>query len=313
MTGKYRIFVLLIIGAIAFVILGLNEEFFDTPFIDDGGYVGGKIDKKNPLAPKKITSKNLVYFYSDFFLSPNENDEYQKPRSYIFKVETDEKTGKIILSETYYRNISCETDEEIFTKLQNIIEKYNLSSLNGIIFYTEGLPPEYEPAVLTAKYASGEKLDFAIENNPYSDWTREIMQLLMAELETHGKVDLPGKEKIEFIDISDNDVELKKEETFLARLFTNEDYMKSNYKMEDFRDEDFTIWLNYVSKDVSKENNMAIPYKINPNGNEKRLTKLFNDYNENKYQGEPVWRFITDEDGKIVDAYFYQWYDVYFD
>lgn len=153
---------------------------------------GGTINNTNPFASKKIKSDKIVYFHTKFFLEPKDEyeEEHEKARGYIFEVKTD-KDGKILLSEDYYDPVSCETDEAIFSKLQKIIEEHDLVKMNGVSNYTQGLPPEFSPAFLEAVYDSGEKLDFCFDNNPYDDWSRDIMRLLMDELADCGVIELP--------------------------------------------------------------------------------------------------------------------------
>lgn len=324
------IILLLLLAVMGFLGLsGIPSNLFDgvLDIFDKSNTCGGVVNNKNLFAPKKIKSDNIVYFHTKFILEPR--NEYERKyeeskyhpgeaKGYIFEIKTD-KDEKVILLEDYYDPVSCETDKSIFLELQKIIEKYDLVKMNGISKYTQGLPPEFSPSYLEAIYDSGEKLYFCVDNDPYASWSRDMAHLLRSELANHGAIELPEQLRIKFKDKSDTK-ELIKGKTFYARLFKDYDYYEyyiyeklgHDYKIKDFKDENFIIWLNYVTVsnfgEVVKKNDLAIPYTLNPNGNEEALKNLFYEFYNDLIMGEKIWKFTTDNDGKIIDAVFYKTY-----
>lgn len=157
-----------------------------------GGH-GGKTDSSDSKAPKIINSDELISFSSHFFLYGEIGREFDS--AYDFKVERNSE-GKLILSDDCHR-ISCETDESFFTKVNEIIKKNNLVTLNGVSRYTNGLPCEFQPCYFNAEYATGEKLSFCEDNNPNGVWGYELLKLSRKEFGKAGitELDLPEAAK----------------------------------------------------------------------------------------------------------------------
>ena len=117
---------------------------------------GEVIDHSDPNAPTEIKSTELVSFETGFFRY--ETDPAEGGYRYSFSLKPGD--GKLILSENKRYDISCEVDEAVLDKTQEIIAQFNLAKWNGKDRYTSGLPEEYAPYYLSAEYASGERIYF---------------------------------------------------------------------------------------------------------------------------------------------------------
>lgn len=143
---------------------------------------GGVVDNSNTNAPKEIMSNNLVSFSCKFFLYGSVTGESDSGYGISAKKDND---GKLILTEEGHK-ASCETDEAFLRGIQEIIIKNNLVSINGINKHTSGLPVMFQPCYFDAVYDSGEKLHFSINNNPESEWGRDIYKLTRQEFKKQG-------------------------------------------------------------------------------------------------------------------------------
>jgi len=132
---------------------------------------GGVTDHTNPLAPKTIVSKDISEFYATFCLA----GEWSPGRDtifYTFEVKPD-AAGVLTASESA-AGVSAPADDALLTAVQQVIDAHGLAALNGEYRTTAGLPPEYWPCTLTARYASGEKLTFTHDNDPRAEWAKEL-------------------------------------------------------------------------------------------------------------------------------------------
>ena len=134
---------------------------------------GGTTDKTEPNAPKVINSKELTYLETDF--RHNSRWSAGDDHRFIFELSEDE-TGAIILKEKE-RNISVTADQALMNSVQDIIDNDKLVQSNGIYRVTAGLPPEYQPCYFEARYASGEKISFTVNNDPYARWSADLYDL----------------------------------------------------------------------------------------------------------------------------------------
>ena len=138
---------------------------------------GGTTDNTDYNAPKVIKSKEITGFSSSFYIS-GEWSEGNPDITYYFIIRKDEN-GKLIASETRTK-VSCEADNELLTDLQKIVDEYKLAEFNGIDKVTAGLPYEYESHTTSIQYASGESINFTMNNDPEAKWTRAVY-LVFAE------------------------------------------------------------------------------------------------------------------------------------
>ena len=150
---------------------------------DDEPITGGVEDNTDYDAPKTIESKELTslsmqfYAYGDFYSDVGEG---------LFRYELKEEAGKLILAETSYYNVTSEVDKGLLAEAQALIDKYHLASLNGRDRVTGGLPPDYGPWSFKAVYASGEKISFYEDGDPYAEWTRAFRKLFNRALTEAG-------------------------------------------------------------------------------------------------------------------------------
>ncbi len=121
-------------------------------------------------APKEIKSKDISEFYVTFFT--NNRWRGEEEHRFEFQVKPDEN-GALTASETNC-GISAPANDELLNKLQEIIDKYGLVSMNGVYEENYSLAPEYHDCIMEVSYASGESFKFTAINNPYSQWTEEI-------------------------------------------------------------------------------------------------------------------------------------------
>ena len=133
---------------------------------------GGTTTRVDSDAPKSIASKDITSFKADFFLANRQNVE--GGQSFDFVISEDGTVTEKILG------VSTEAGPELTAALQDIIDRYDLVRDNGLYDVTAGLPPEYQPRGLDVMYASGERLNFLTNNNPYAQWAEEMYDVLAA-------------------------------------------------------------------------------------------------------------------------------------
>lgn len=132
---------------------------------------GGVTDNTDYNAPKVIESDNLVSllvgFYHDFKFDRGHG------MYYTFYLEPDEN-GKLILKDNSVDE-GFEVDKSVLKGAQEIIRKNNLAAVNGIHKTTAGLPPEYQPCFIEAKYDSGEYISYTANSDPTSEWGEDFV------------------------------------------------------------------------------------------------------------------------------------------
>ena len=131
---------------------------------------GGVTDKTDPNAPKEIRSKDISEFSVNFFHETRKNSEGGQ----FFDFEVKKNDEGVMMAEEKESGISHKADKQLLDALQEIIDRYQLVSLNGYYRVTAGLPPEYQKCTLLVNYESGEKLTFSENNNPGAKWTAAI-------------------------------------------------------------------------------------------------------------------------------------------
>lgn len=167
-----------------------NDEAATMQEVIEEPISGGNTTIIDENAPKEIASKEITYFEASFHSntrwSEDENNEFH------FVISSD--SGELTVTEQI-RNISFPASEELLPSLQEIIDKYDLVSMNGVYDVTAGLAPDFFPGGITVKYASGEELTFTTDNNPYALWSEEMYDVLAAWFSENGDESLyPAKE-----------------------------------------------------------------------------------------------------------------------
>lgn len=135
---------------------------------NDGPIDGGTTDKTDYSAPKEIASKEIAEYSVNFCLegewAPGHENVFYK-----FEVKPD-AAGKLTATESE-TGVSSAADKELCDALQKVIDDYKLVSMNGEYRITAGIDPSlYGPRKLSVIYASGEKLTFTNDNDPYDEW-----------------------------------------------------------------------------------------------------------------------------------------------
>lgn len=134
---------------------------------------GGRTTEIDKDAPKKIDSKDISEFSLNIYLATRwmgDEDHF-----FEFQVQPDEN-GALMASELN-SGLKAPADEELLSSLQAVIDKYGLTQYNGLYDVTAGLSPEYSGRTLKVVYASGEKLTYTVDNNPYELWSEEIYDI----------------------------------------------------------------------------------------------------------------------------------------
>lgn len=132
-----------------------------------GPVSGGRINNTDPDAPKVIQSKEITEFYTSFYLNTRWTAE--ENHSFQFQVKPD-GNGAWTVTEPG-SEITCAADETLLTELQDVIDRNELASKNGICEYTAGVAPAYGACILRVTYASGEILNFTVDNDPEAEWS----------------------------------------------------------------------------------------------------------------------------------------------
>lgn len=161
-------------------LLGCNHD----KILDVSGYTGGREDNTDPNAPKEIKSKDLVGVDMYFYLE----DEYafDQGRYFEFNIKKNEN-GEFILTDSYIEEISIVVSDEVLKETQKLIEKHRLALNNGYDNTGVALPPEYGPCKFEAHYASGEKIFYRTDNNPYvKEWASDFKNYFMGVFKEAG-------------------------------------------------------------------------------------------------------------------------------
>ncbi len=144
---------------------------------------GGTIDNTDNKAPKVITSKQLTYFSACVYLSTRENQNGE----HKFDFEIKQSESGTLTAYEHNLSVSCKADTRMLESLQAVIDKYRLARNNGENRITAGLPPEYQPSTFEARYASGEKIYFRCNNEPYSQWAEEVYTVFAEHFAQNGE------------------------------------------------------------------------------------------------------------------------------
>ena len=144
---------------------------------------GGTIDNTDNKAPKVITSKQLCYLRTNFYLSTRETEN--GGHNFDFEVRQDE-SGAVTAAEKYH-SVSSTAEPSLLERLQAVIDKHRLAHNNGEDRITAGLPPEYQPCTFKALYASGEQLYFRYDNDPFAQWAEEVYTVFAEHFAQNGE------------------------------------------------------------------------------------------------------------------------------
>ncbi len=170
MTGKKekRIMAALLCALLVFGLCGCGGKPADQEVTDEP-VDGGNTHRVDPDAPKVIGSKDITDLETSFFVATRWDSE----ENGFFRFTVRQAGGALTATEEN-RGISCPADGTLLGALQEIIDRYGLASQNGLYDVTAGLAPEYQPGGITVLYASGEKLTFTTDNNPYAMWAQDV-------------------------------------------------------------------------------------------------------------------------------------------
>ncbi len=166
--GKSMIKALIFIAVILGVLL--LAGCLKKPGISTRPESGGTTDKTDLQAPKEIKSKEITDFYASFYLDNRWASEDQ--HDFVFKVTKDEKD--VLTASESNSGISHPADQELLDALQKVVDEHHLAHNNGVYKVTAGLPPEYQERSVTILYASGEKLNFTVNNDPVAEWAEDF-------------------------------------------------------------------------------------------------------------------------------------------
>ena len=172
---------------------------------------GGVTDKTDPKASKEIDSEEITEFYADICLL-GEWTPGRENQKYVFEIKKDE-AGVLTASEQV-TGLSRPADEALLTGLQEIIEEQELAKKNGVYRVTAGLPPEYQKVYFKTVYASGETIEFTVNNEPEKAWRKQIYLLFADWFQKQGDDALvPPKTTgtIDYLEVcfKENDVETR--------------------------------------------------------------------------------------------------------
>lgn len=134
--------------------------------------LGGVTDRTDYNAPKVINSKDITGFQASFYLIGEWYSGCNRHGQFFTFEVKDEGNGSLMAVAKDF-DIKYPADTQLLTALQNIIDDQKLVSDNGLYRVTAGLPPEYQPCNLAVKYASGEKLEFTVNNDPDALWIKK--------------------------------------------------------------------------------------------------------------------------------------------
>ena len=164
-----KLLALTMLGTSTLLGCGCNRDELNPPT------GGGTVDQSDPDAPKTIGSKEIASFEATFFF--REDDASTPGRHYHFTIEPDE-SGTMIAAEDKL-GLLGPVDPSVMDSLQAIVDEEKFAELNGVHKYVSGLPPEFQPCGISARYASGETLSFVINGDPDHTWPAKIYSLLV--------------------------------------------------------------------------------------------------------------------------------------
>lgn len=146
-------------------------------------------DLSNKNAPKVIKSKDIKSFHTHFvYFESNPGAPRRVFRQFAAnkldagEVELENGAGS--------NNKKVIVGEDFLVELQEIIDWRKLAKWNGDYKVTSGLPTE--PTSFSCKYESGESISFCVNNNPYSEWMADIVDLFDYEFKDNDEKVVPS-------------------------------------------------------------------------------------------------------------------------
>ena len=152
-----------------------NEEIPEEP-ID-----GGNTHHVDPDAPKQIGSSDIASLDVCAFIA----NRYYGDEEHDFHFTVSEENGRKIFAEEY-SGAREEADETLLRQVQEVIERNDLVSFNGVYDVTAGIAPEYQARSFLVTYGSGEKISFTMDNDPYALWAEELYDVFAGWLHEKG-------------------------------------------------------------------------------------------------------------------------------
>ena len=184
-----------ILTALATLFSGCSSE-------NNPGNSGGVVtDKTDPDAPKVINSKELTALETYYYLNSRWTSSGRHKFHFILGKD---ENGSLTITEKE-GDISLPADDGLVSSIQKIIDDNDIAKSNGVYRTVSGLPEPFRPSYFRADYASGEKIEFTVQNDPGSKWGEELYDLLARYFSENGNDSLyPEKEtsRIRRIDIT---------------------------------------------------------------------------------------------------------------
>ena len=143
---------------------------------------GGVTDKSDPNAPKVIESTEITEFSVSVFLAERWTDEERHP--FDFAVKPDE--NGVLTAYEMHSGIRYPADDTLLCALQEVISQNDLAAMNGVYRVVAGLAPTDWPRELKVQYASGETLQYTVNNNPYEAWALQICDVFSDWFQANG-------------------------------------------------------------------------------------------------------------------------------
>lgn len=229
---------------------------------------GGTIDKSDKSAPKEIESKDITGFSCEIVLQGDWGEEYISTdgKEFNFSIKKDLKGDLMAYEEE--SGIKYPADDELLKGLQDVIDEYGLVYMNGVNKVTQALPPPYQAITFNANYASGEKLNFTVNNSPESNWEMAIYLLFADWFSKNGIKDINTPDRtLTRIDVVYKDTENK----------INYHYFDVIGKDEESPDGEGVFLAKYVY-DVAAKKSIEKEYLRYPEDFFDNVTKIINDF-----------------------------------
>ncbi|MBQ8706702.1 MAG: hypothetical protein IJ523_01275 [Succinivibrionaceae bacterium] len=134
---------------------------------------GGVTDRTDPDAPKKIVSRELDGLRAYFALDMSWAGMGFK--KFDFELAKNDQ-GVLELRERG-TGLALPADRALVSDVQKIIAKRGLASMNGRYRITSGLPYQFAPCGLSARYVSGESITFVVNNSPSAAWAQDLYRI----------------------------------------------------------------------------------------------------------------------------------------
>ncbi len=178
MKKKGRVFMSFLLGSVLLLsVFGCekNEE------IEEGPVDGGNTHHVDPDAPKHIDSSKIASLDIYAFIA----NRYYGDEDHDFHFSIVGEDGGSVFAEEY-SGAREKADEALLGQVQEVIERNELTSFNGVYDVTAGIAPEYQARSFLVTYDSGEKIAFTMDNDPYALWAEELYDVFADWLHEKG-------------------------------------------------------------------------------------------------------------------------------